>query len=189
MPSITPVPRGSNLHLKRTELYTERLFLKTTQPSAGLLAGTMDELLVALLSLWQRCPHGFPLAISLPSPFSWTWKLWQWSVHLTPYLATLISCSEDVLLHSCGGRRNSIQSTGTCKEQLLSCFDKRTWAGFHGHRAIPQISRWFRTLFRQLTWRCSNLQKCAGNFKEHIPGIPRTFLAFAREKQHSVTAC
>lgn len=72
MPSITPVPRGSNLHLKRTELYTERLLLNTTQPSAGLLAGTMDELLAALLSLWQRCPHGFPLAISLPSPFSWT---------------------------------------------------------------------------------------------------------------------
>lgn len=47
----------------------------------------------------------------------------------------------------------------------------------------------FRTLFRQLTWRCSNLQKCAGNFRGHIPGTPRTFLAFAREKQHSVTAC
>lgn len=146
-------------------------FWTRAQPSAGLLAGTMDELLAALLGLWQRCP----------SPFSWTWKLWQWLVHLTPYVATLISCSEDVLLHSCGGWRNSIKTTGTCKEQLLSCFDKRNWAGFHDHRAIPQSDSSLGAVAIS-----TNALVTSGNiFQVSL----RTFLAFAREKQHSVTAC
>lgn len=66
---------------------------------------------------------------------------------------------------------NGLELASTGVEQYHKCLDD------------------FRTLFRQLTWRSSNLQKCAGDFREHIPGISRTFLAFAREKQHSVTAC
>ena len=44
-----------------------------TQPSAGLLAGTVYQFIAALLHLGKGRPHRSPKLVLLPSPLRWTW--------------------------------------------------------------------------------------------------------------------